>query len=443
MLPHSRFIPLNNAQQNGRIYSWTTPLRKQFPFWRSRSSSIVGGRYWFHVSSTAITGRKGGSLRKISHFPNRKSNLPQGEDSTYSRYLTRSLLKPPDPKKYTKDLNHENYTVGLICALPTELAAIRLALDEEHLRPRQSLDGNNIYTFGSMAGHNVVLACLPAGQYGNNSAATAATQMRLNFKSIRFALLVGIGGGVPSVEADIRLGDVVVSQPKAQHGGVVQYDMGKMYDQVTFERTGYLQPPPTVLLNAISKVQSNHLMGFRQYEHFLSTICRASYFARSHAGPDVLFESTAEHTGPIGCSHCLEIYNTVRRNARTVNHASVHYGTIASANRVIKDGIIRDKISFDLGDVLCFEMEAAGLMNIFPCLIIRGISDYADSHKNERWQPFAAAAAAAYAKELLSVIPQAEVSATNTVLQPTRDTHYKKQKFIRSSFMWNRPKFDR
>ena len=45
-------------------------------------------------------------------------------------------------------------------------------------------------------------------------------------------------------------------------------------------------------------------------------------------------------------------------------------------------------------------MEAAGLDD-FQCLVIRGICDYADSHKNKIWQPHAAAAATAYAKDLL------------------------------------------
>jgi nucleoside phosphorylase len=87
----------------------------------------------------------------------------------------------------------------------------------------------------------------------------------------------------------------------------------------------------------------------------------------------------------------------------------VHYGTIASGNRVIKNAIERDRISADLGGVLCFEMEAGGLMNSFPCLVIRGICDYADSHKNKRWQPYAAGTAAAYAKEVLSSISTADV----------------------------------
>jgi nucleoside phosphorylase len=88
----------------------------------------------------------------------------------------------------------------------------------------------------------------------------------------------------------------------------------------------------------------------------------------------------------------------------------VHYGLIASGNQVIKDASFRDKINKRLGGgVLCFEMEAAGLMNNFPCVVIRGICDYADSHKNKDWQEHAAAVAAAFAKELLEVIPPAQV----------------------------------
>lgn len=81
----------------------------------------------------------------------------------------------------------------------------------------------------------------------------------------------------------------------------------------------------------------------------------------------------------------------------------MHYGLIASGNRVMKDGIERDRLSLSLGGVICFEMEAAGVMMVddFECIVIRGISDYADSHKNDIWQPYAAAAAAAFAKEML------------------------------------------
>ena len=90
----------------------------------------------------------------------------------------------------------------------------------------------------------------------------------------------------------------------------------------------------------------------------------------------------------------------------------MHYGTIASGNQVMKSAVVRDKVSSKLSGVLCFEMEAAGLMNNFPCLVIRGICDYADSHKNNQWQAYAAGTAAAYAKELLSAIPAAHVMKT-------------------------------
>jgi nucleoside phosphorylase len=88
----------------------------------------------------------------------------------------------------------------------------------------------------------------------------------------------------------------------------------------------------------------------------------------------------------------------------------VHYGLIASGNQVIKDATFRDKLVKDLGGhVLCIEMEAAGLVNDFPCIVIRGICDYADSHKNKNWQEHAAATAAAFAKELLQHIQPGDV----------------------------------
>jgi hypothetical protein len=88
----------------------------------------------------------------------------------------------------------------------------------------------------------------------------------------------------------------------------------------------------------------------------------------------------------------------------------LHFGTIASSNQVIKDGVTRDQLSAELGGILCFEMEAAGLMINFPCLVIQGICDYVDSHKNKRWQPYAVATAAACAKDLLNTIPTEAVA---------------------------------
>src|ERR1700744_1819241 len=146
-------------------------------------------------------------------------------------------------------LSHDEYTVGWVCALPIELAAAQEMLDEEHEDLEQDEHDNNIYSLGRIAEHNVVIVCLPAGLIGNNPAAAVATQMRVAFRSMRFGLMVGIGGGVPSTEADIRLGDVVISQPHQGYGGVIQYDFGKATIG-GFQRTGVLNSPPGILLVA-------------------------------------------------------------------------------------------------------------------------------------------------------------------------------------------------
>ena len=138
----------------------------------------------------------------------------------------------------TRQLRRNDYTVGWVCALPVELAAAQEMLDEEHpdLQRDPADNDENLYVLGSMSGHNVAIMCLPAGRIGNNPAAAVAMQMRATFKAIRFGLMVGIGGGMPSAEADVRLGDVVVSQPHGMFAGVVQYDAGKATPS-GFERT--------------------------------------------------------------------------------------------------------------------------------------------------------------------------------------------------------------
>lgn len=100
-------------------------------------------------------------------------------------------------------------------------------LDEEHEHLKQDESDNNLCSLRRIGDHNVVIVCPPAGLIGNNPATAVATQMRSTFRLLRFGLMVGIGGGVPSAEADIRLGDVVVNQPHQGYGGVVQYDFGK------------------------------------------------------------------------------------------------------------------------------------------------------------------------------------------------------------------------
>jgi nucleoside phosphorylase len=322
----------------------------------------------------------------------------------------------------TRQLRRDDYTVGWVCALPVELAAAQEMLDEEHCDLEHDAADNdeNLYALGSISGHNVAIVCLPAGRIGNNPAASVATQMRATFKKIRFGLMVGIGGGVPSAEADVRLGDVVASQPYGTFAGVVQYDMGKTTPS-GFERTGSLNAPPQILLAAVARVRANELRGRSKLSEHVAKLEGIAKFQRSKAGPDVLFEAAYNHEGGQTCDGC----NLSRQDARQARDSGeevvVHYGTIASGNQVMRSAAERDRVSAELGGVLCFEMEAAGLMNSFPCLVVRGVCDYADSHKNKRWQGYAAGTAAAYAKEVLSVIPPAEVAKSRTAEETIRE----------------------
>src|SRR5271168_1222354 len=316
----------------------------------------------------------------------------------------------------TLTLMHEDYRVGWICALPVEMAVAVAMLDEHHDKLPQSSTDNNTYQLGRIGAHNVAIACLPAGLTGTTSTAVVASQMLSTFTSIRFGLMVGIGGGAPSPDIDIRLGDVVVSQPAGSSGGVIQYDFGKTVQEGRFARTGSLNRPPGVLLTAVASLQARHMLEEAKFPEYLSTIAprhqklgaTAVYQGRDH---DQLFEADYDHQeGNATCEGC-DVGRLVHRPERRSTEPAIHYGLIASGNQVMKHGSTRERLRKELG-VLCFEMEAAGLVDNFPCLVIRGICDYADSHKNKRWQPYAAATAAAFARVLLGFIGKQEVIKT-------------------------------
>lgn len=80
---------------------------------------------------------------------------------------------------------------------------------------------------------------------------------------------------------------------------------------------------------------------------------------------------------------------------------NVHFGLVATGDTVMRSGEDRDRIAAR-DKVIAFEMEGAGVWETFPAsLVIKGVCDYADSHKNKTWQAYAAATAAAAAKALL------------------------------------------
>ncbi|KAJ5653623.1 hypothetical protein N7490_000626 [Penicillium lividum] len=330
----------------------------------------------------------------------------------------------------TSNRAHGEYTVGWVCALPKEQTAATAMLDERHPDLPKPATDPNTYTLGSIGKHNIVIACLPKGQIGNDQSASAASRMIFTFPFIKFGLIVGIGGGIPP---KVRLGDVVVSTPVGQFPGVVQWDLGKM-NEGSFERTGSLNNPPTSLLTALARLETEHELTGSKIPEYLDQLKEkwprlANKYLRSDSLEDVLFKANYSHVAgrdvPLdghedekddekeeSCSFC-DRAETIKRKPREMR---VHFGLIASGNQVIMDAVFRDKLKKDLGSqVLCVEMRAAGLMNNFPCLVIRGVCDYADSHKNKDWQEHAAAVAAGFAKELLEYVQPSDVDAERPV----------------------------
>jgi hypothetical protein len=159
-------------------------------------------------------------------------------------------------------------------------------------------------------------------------------------------------------------------------------------------------------------VRTNHQKKVSYISYFLTEMLEKNpgmdpEFKYQGSTNDCLFESDYTHVEGPTCAAC-DSRKVVYRSDRDDNLPHIHYGLIASGNLVWKESQTRDKLRDEYG-ILCFEMEAAGLMDSFPCLVIRGICDYADSHKNDRWQPYAAAVAAAYAKNLLYLTDSSQV----------------------------------
>lgn len=319
-----------------------------------------------------------------------------------------------------RKLEHDDYTVGWICALNVEHVAAQELLDEEHEGLEYVPQDNNKYTLGSIGKHNVVIASLPPH---GTSVATVARDMMLSFQNIRIALMVGIGGGVPSKNHDIRLGDIVVSAPKDGHGGLLQYYHGGNTQDENFQFTGFLDQPPLILRAAVAELRAQYKRQGHRIEETANIVAENNkrvqlQYKRPDQLNDRLYQASAIHPNTKeSCLLACDPHALIPRLSRDEDEDNlvIHYGLIASSNQLMENALLRDKLAAEK-DVLCFEMEAAGLISHFPCLVIRGICDYSDSHKNEEWQAYAALVAAAYAKDLLYQIAPSSVTAERRII---------------------------
>ncbi|PSN62773.1 purine and uridine phosphorylase, partial [Corynespora cassiicola Philippines] len=311
------------------------------------------------------------------------------------------------------------FTIGWISPLPLEKEAARLVLDEEYAQ--EDVRYQNAYYLGGRIGeHEVVIGV--QRKMGLSQAAILAEKMRAGFPNIRYFVVVGIAGGVPrygpaGAVCEIVLGDVVVSHPRGNHGGVLQYDKGAWQGQGRLNFRGYTNGVPGDLMAAVNNLRAEGWSKtgiaetLKQMRLKLDEKRQGQY---DDPGPtrDRLFEDGYEHQGTEfdDCKDCCDADRTISRTdrgdgaTRLLDEPCIHFGNVASSNQLQISAAERNRIQHE-HETICFEMEAAGVMEEYPCVVIRGICDYADSHKNKGWQDYAAATAAAYAKRLLSMVP--------------------------------------
>ncbi|KAK6348439.1 hypothetical protein TWF718_006233 [Orbilia javanica] len=347
-------------------------------------------------------------------------------------------LGPVRPSK------RHDFEIAIICALRLEYDAVAHLFDEfwdEEGDPYGKAPGDqNTYTTGRIGKFDVVLVLLPA--MGKTSAASAAANFRSSYTGVQLALLVGICGGVPkdnNTGKEILLGDVVISEH------IVQYDFGRLLPNGFRRKDTPQETPGRASANVRSFIAT--LQTQLHLERLQSrTACHLVTIQRKNQGgkfiypgttEDKLFEPSYRHkhhslfncdtcnkhtqaSSPVCeealtslCSelHCDETRLVQRRRLELSKETNrlgkadlqgpaIHFGSIASGDTVMKSGEDRDKIA-EREKVIAFEMEGAGIWDNLSCIIIKGVCDYADSHKNKKWQNFASATAASATKALL------------------------------------------
>jgi nucleoside phosphorylase len=305
------------------------------------------------------------------------------------------------------DLNPELYTVAWIAPLEIEARAALYMLDNEH-EGRFALGRGDDYVFqaGDINGHNVVVATLPPGQeYAAGSAAALASQVKKFFPNLWFGLLVGVAAGLPNLSKspplDIRLGDVLVALPKGDGAGLVAYDeMGKEtggggLHLLSFGRI--LAKTEPVVRSAIGSIKMKAPNEAKTFLPIYEAIKDKEHSDGTFHDPgqerDKLY-----HIDDDGVEKLVE--RAKRPDLPDTKRTRVWYGPIGSGDKLMKNARKRNELRDKYG-VIGLEMEAAGTMNCIPVGVIRGVCDYGDEHRNEEWQPYAAAMAAAFAKAVL------------------------------------------
>ncbi|KAK5054621.1 hypothetical protein LTR84_001512 [Exophiala bonariae] len=324
--------------------------------------------------------------------------------------------------------SRDRFKIAIICALPLEADAVHAVFDvdweDEGMKYGKARGDSNTYSTGAIAGHPVVLAHMPT--LGLSNASATAALLRSSFPQIQLSLVVGICGVAPVhpvTREEIVLGDIIIST------AVIQTDFGRLYPGGFRRKTEIedsLGRSTPEIRSFVSKLQTRQVQ-MRMMKNMASSLHSNGFASYPGAHHDHLYEASYLHqhkedtrceqcslgsgTCPMSCDELqceAEFLIPRQRHASYQNSydlldytPSIHFGRYGSASSVIKSGQDRDRIAFE-DKVVGFEMEGAGVWDHGPTIVIKGACDYADSHKNKRWQTYAAASGAACLKAFLT-----------------------------------------
>jgi nucleoside phosphorylase len=334
--------------------------------------------------------------------------------------------------------SRDGFRIAIICALPEERVTVEAVMTRDYKDERQGYGkaerDDNVYTVGEIGGKPVVLVA-PRGM-GTTNTRHLARGLQISFRNISWAFVVGIAGGAPFVhdgsgwkESDIHLGDVIVSTQ------VIEYDFGREYENGFKRRTNVesvLPHAPAEVTNFVNQFVRGRGQAFKRILRKTNAdLADCSGFEvgekgyHEHPGPDkddvydLGYHHKHQDPGECAqCSQCTEWYHEVCKEALSascqelgceprcsnpVRETKIHFGRYASGNAVMKSGHRRDLLIREEG-VIGFEMEGAGAWEVLGTIVVKGVVDYADSHKNKQWRGYPAARAALCAAAMIEEI---------------------------------------